>query len=94
MSGIPKFSILGHALQRLAPPGALQVANRTSALAEARVPQVRYESRAYWWLRAALAPLVLLNMAFSGILQVSSHPIVYMPPAGALSPCHVHALCR
>ena len=23
----------------------------------------------YWWLRAALAPLVLLNMAFSGILQ-------------------------
>ena len=25
----------------------------------------------YWWLRAALAPLVLLNMAFSGILQAS-----------------------
>ncbi|KAK9836028.1 hypothetical protein WJX81_007032 [Elliptochloris bilobata] len=32
-------------------------------------PEVRYEARVYWWLRAGLAPLVLLNMAFSGILQ-------------------------
>ena len=30
---------------------------------------MQYEARVYWWLRAALAPLVLLNMAFSGILQ-------------------------
>lgn len=54
---------------------------------------MRYESRAYWWLRAALAPLVLLNMAFSGILQVSPHSM-YMPPAGASLPCRVNALCR
>ena len=32
--------------------------------------QVREEASAYWWLRAALAPLTLLNMALSGILQV------------------------
>lgn len=38
---------------------------------QAFIPQVRYEARVYWWLRAALAPLVLLNMAFSGILQAS-----------------------
>jgi hypothetical protein len=31
--------------------------------------QVRQEARVYWWLRAGLAPLVLLNMALSGILQ-------------------------
>ncbi|CAL5227558.1 g10550 [Coccomyxa viridis] len=31
--------------------------------------EVREEASAYWWLRAALAPLTLLNMALSGILQ-------------------------
>ncbi len=30
---------------------------------------MRQEARVYWWLRAGLAPLVLLNMALSGILQ-------------------------
>ena len=34
--------------------------------------QVREEAAAYWWLRAALAPLTLLNMALSGILQVTA----------------------
>lgn len=40
----------------------------------------------YWWLRAALAPLVLLNMAFSGILQ-ARRPSAYhdAPPNSGLS---------
>ena len=42
--------------------------------------QVRAEASAYWWLRAALAPLTLLNMALSGILQVRlPNPILHTP---------------
>jgi hypothetical protein len=44
-----------------------------------RGAQVRQEARVYWWLRAGLAPLVLLNMALSGILQarhLSLHLII------------------
>ncbi len=32
--------------------------------------QVQREAAAYWWLRAGLAPIALLNMSLSGILQV------------------------
>lgn len=33
--------------------------------------QVQQEAAAYWWLRAGLAPIALLNMSMSGILQVT-----------------------
>ena len=33
--------------------------------------QVQQEAAAYWWLRAGLAPIALLNMAINGILQVT-----------------------
>ncbi|BDA46390.1 probable protein DETOXIFICATION 45, chloroplastic at C-terminar half [Coccomyxa sp. Obi] len=32
-------------------------------------PEVQQEAAAYWWLRAGLAPIALLNMSLSGILQ-------------------------
>lgn len=38
--------------------------------------QVRREASSYWWLRAALAPLTLLNMALSGVLQVQSMTLI------------------
>jgi hypothetical protein len=39
----------------------------------AEIPaQVRREAAVYWWLRAALAPVLLLNMAINGILQAST----------------------
>ena len=31
--------------------------------------QVQQEAAPYWWLRAGVAPIALLNMALSGILQ-------------------------
>lgn len=47
---------------------------------------MRYEARIYWWLRAALAPLVLLNMAFSGILQARPPSACHgVPPNSGLS---------
>ena len=61
-----------------------------------RTPQVRYEARVYWWLRAALAPLVLLNMAFSGILQ-ARRPSAYhdaLPLESGLSDGKAWALPR
>ena len=33
-------------------------------------PPVQADLAAYWWLRVALVPVVLLNMAVAGILQV------------------------
>lgn len=33
-------------------------------------PDVQHHANPYWWIRVALAPLVLLNMTISGILQV------------------------
>lgn len=39
--------------------------------------QVQQEAAAYWWLRAGLAPIALLNMAINGILQarISFRPV-------------------
>jgi Na+-driven multidrug efflux pump len=46
-------------------------------------PEVQAEAEGYWWLRAALVPLVLLNMALSGILQGFRH----VRPAAAINTC-------
>ncbi len=49
--------------------------------------QVRAEASSYWWLRAALAPFTLLNMALSGILQVH-----HLQPISQLGPVHPDGL--
>jgi Na+-driven multidrug efflux pump len=36
-------------------------------------PEVMHEAAFYWWLRIALIPILLLNMAISGILQGFRH---------------------
>ena len=38
-------------------------------------PAVMHDANPYWWIRVAITPLVLLNMALTGILQVGTIPL-------------------